>query len=357
MPLDQNYLSLPIYKFEKNQKDEFLLNSLKNLSQFHFNKCKEYRKIIQSKNINIKKINDIKELPYIPVSLFKNYSLKSIPDQEIFKTLFSSGTTGQNLSKIFLDKNTANNQSIVLIKILQDLLGKSRLPMLIVDHPYVVKDRSSFSARGAGIVGLYSFGHSHTYALNEDMSLNLSNINKFVDKFSNTPTLIIGFTFIIWKYLIKVLEEKKLNLNLNNSLVLHSGGWKKLSDISVNNDFFKFSIKKFLGIKKVHNYYGMVEQVGSIFVECEEGYLHPPIFSDIIIRDKISLKQLGINKVGIIQVVSCLPKSYPGHSLLTEDLGIIHGIDNCKCGRKGKYFSIKRRLKKSELRGCSDTQS
>ena len=74
------------------------------------------------------------------------------------------------------------------------------------------------------------------------------------------------------------MRKKKLNLNLNNSLLLHSGGWKKLSDISVNNDFFKSSIKKFLGIKKVHNYYGMVEQVGSIFVECEEGYLHPPIF-------------------------------------------------------------------------------
>ena len=255
-----------------------------------------------------------------------------------------------------MDKNTANIQSVALIKILQDLLGKSRLPMLIIDHPYVIKDRTSFSARGAGIAGLYSFGHNHTYALNEDMSLNLNNIKEFIKNFKNQPSLIIGFTFIIWKYLIKILEEKNLHLNLDYSLMLHSGGWKKLSDISVNNQLFKSAIKKFLGTKKVHNYYGMVEQVGSIFVECEHGYLHSPIFSDVIVRDKISLSPLDINKIGIIQVISCLPKSYPGHSLLTEDLGIIHGIDNCKCGRKGKFFSIKRRLNKSELRGCSDTQ-
>ena len=31
------------------------------------------------------------------------------------------------------------------------------------------------------------------------------------------------------------------------------------------------------------------------------------------------------------------------------------GIDDCKCGRKGKYFLVHGRIKKAELRGCSDT--
>ena len=30
----------------------------------------------------------------------------------------------------------------------------------------------------------------------------------------------------------------------------------------------------------------MVEQTGSIFMECENGYYHPSIFSEIIIRDE-----------------------------------------------------------------------
>jgi hypothetical protein len=60
-------------------------------------------------------------------------------------------------------------------------------------------------------------------------------------------------------------------------------------------------------------------------------------------------------KEGIIQVLSILPESYPGHSLLTEDMGIIIGEDDCLCSRKGKYFTITGRMKKAELRGCSDT--
>ena len=57
----------------------------------------------------------------------------------------------------------------------------------------------------------------------------------------------------------------------------------------------------------------------------------------------------------IIQVVSALPRSYPGHSLLTEDEGVILGEDDCPCGRKGKYIQVLGRMAQAELRGCSDT--
>ena len=54
------------------------------------------------------------------------------------------------------------------------------------------------------------------------------------------------------------------------------------------------------------------------------------------------------------RIISLIPTSYPGHSIITEDQGVIFGEDNCKCGRKGKYFSINGRLKAAEVRGCSD---
>jgi hypothetical protein len=49
-----------------------------------------------------------------------------------------------------------------------------------------------------------------------------------------------------------------------------------------------------------------------------------------------------------------LPKSYPGHIILTEDEGEIIGDGDCACGRLGKYFKIHGRLKNAEMRGCSD---
>lgn len=52
--------------------------------------------------------------------------------------------------------------------------------------------------------------------------------------------------------------------------------------------------------------------------------------------------------------MSILPNSYPGHNILTEDIGKLFGIDDCKCGRKGKYFLVSGRAPETEVRGCSD---
>ena len=62
-----------------------------------------------------------------------------------------------------------------------------------------------------------------------------------------------------------------------------------------------------------------------------------------------------MNEKGIVELVSVLPTSYPGHVLFTEDEGEILGEDDCPCGRKGKYFKIYGRIKNAEVRGCSDT--
>ena len=109
------------------------------------------------------------------------------------------------------------------------------------------------------------------------------------------------------------------------------------------------------GIKSVHDYYGMVEQTGCVYMECEYGHLHASIFSDVIIRNPRDFSIAKTGEKGLIQVCSLLPESYPGHSLLTEDEGIVLGEDDCPCGRKGKYFKILGRIKNAEIRGCSDT--
>ena len=53
-------------------------------------------------------------------------------------------------------------------------------------------------------------------------------------------------------------------------------------------------------------------------------------------------------------ITKYLTTSYPGHSILTEDLGTIYGEDDCKCGKNGKYFKVHGRQLNSEPRGCSD---
>ena len=334
------------YHLCKQEKSLLLNNEMNELHVFHRKHCKQY------KNITSAAQND--DIP-LPVRLFKLLQLKSIPEEEVFKVLTSSGTTSQVVSKIYLDKLTAQLQTKVLAHIMKSLLGRKRLPMLIIDHPNVVKSRDSFSARGAGILGLSNFGRKHTYALDDNMNIDFEKINEFLTAHKGEEVFVFGFTFMIWQYFLTKLKEMGKNLDLSKAIVVHSGGWKKLEDQAVDNNTYKAELLRYCGIKRVHNFYGMVEQVGSIYVECNQGYLHCSNFSDVKFLDLKTMSECSIGELGVIVVRSILPRSYPGHNLLTEDIGYLIGEDDCQCGNKGKYFTVTGRLPKAELRGCSDT--
>ena len=301
------------------------------------------------------KISEITDIPFIPVRLFKEYQLLSVQRSDIVKTMTSSGTTGQNVSRIYLDKTTSTNQTKVLTKLVSSFTGTKRLPMLIIDTGAVIKDRNLFSARGAGIVGFSMLGYDVTYALDDLMQINFEKIQTFLEKHKGEQVLLFGFTFMIWEYFYNALRTAGIRLNLDNGIMIHGGGWKKLIDQAVDNDIFKKSIYNVCGISSIYNYYGMVEQTGSIFMECEKGHLHASIFSDVLIRDHRDFSSLAAGREGLVQLLSLLPLSYPGHSILSEDVGEILGEDDCPCGRKGKYFKIYGRIKEAEVRGCSDT--
>jgi len=350
-----NYFNIDAFSLNQEEKNRILLDDLLSLTSMHYKKSIEYSKILCSINYNSSNVKKIKDIPMLPVRLFKLYKLKSISDEAVIKTLTSSGTTSQQVSKIFLDKITSRLQTKALVNIMKSFLGTKRLPMLIIDSKSVLKNRLSFSARGAGIMGMMNFGKDHTFLLNDDMKVDFKILDEFLEKHHGENILLFGFTFMVWQYFVQQIRNVETNYDLSNGIVVHSGGWKKMIDKAIDNDVFKLSIKKICGINKIHNFYGMVEQVGSIYVECEKGVLHTPIFSDIILRNLKTWETVGMGESGVIQTVSVLPQSYPGHSILTEDEGVILGVDDCRCGRQGKYFKITGRLPKAEIRGCSDT--
>ena len=348
-------LNINPYSLNKIEKNIILSKILNNLSLHHYNNCDDYRKMVDSIDYKVNFKDNFTQLPYIPVRLFKMFDLKSVPNNKVFKVMTSSGTSGQQVSKIYLDKETAAAQTKVLTKIVSSFIGKNRVPMIIIDSESVLKNRNMFSARGAGILGFSIFGKKRIFALDDKMKIQIDLVQEFIEKYKNEKILIFGFTFMIWEHFYKELSIRNIKLDLSNSILIHGGGWKKLINQSVSNKKFKEKLNECCGLNEIHDYYGMVEQTGSIFMECKYGFLHTSIFSDILIRRSSNFGIAEIGEKGIIQVLSTLPMSYPGHSLLTEDEGVLYGEDNCKCGRLGKYFKIVGRLKNAELRGCSDT--
>jgi phenylacetate-coenzyme A ligase PaaK-like adenylate-forming protein len=299
----------------------------------------------------------LEDLPFLPVRLFKHLDLLSVSREQVFKTLTSSGTSGQAVSRIFLARDNAAMQTKVLGSIVSSFLGKQRTPMVVVDAEDILTDRSKFNARAAGVLGFSMYGRDHAYALDRNMGLKLEALEAYCEKSRDNGIYAFGFTFVVWKFLYQALEKTGARLDFGpRSILIHGGGWKKLQDQRVSNDVFKAGLLDRVGLRRVHNYYGMVEQTGSIYMECEYGHLHSPNYSDVIIRDPIDLKPCSVGEEGLIQVLSLLPTSYPGHSLLTEDVGVLLGEDDCACGRMGKYFHVNGRLKSAEARGCSDVR-
>ena len=354
MPKYEEILKIPPYSLNTEEKRKLLNQRLKELTKLHYEKCREYRNIVDVIGVEWNNMQ-YEDIPFLPVRLFKDLNLKSVPEEEIFKTMTSSGTTGQAVSKIYLNRETASNQQKTLVKIVSGYLGGNRAPMLIMDCPSVLKDRKQFSARGAGILGFSIFASDKLYALTDEMELDLDGIEAFLEKHKGKRIFVFGFTFMIWQFFYKKLIEMGKTLDLSQAVMIHGGGWKKLASESVSSVEFKQSLKAVCGIESVHDYYGMVEQTGCIYMECECGCLHTSIFSDVIVRKMKDFSICDFGEKGVIQVVSMLPESYPGHSLLTEDEGIILGEDDCPCGRKGKYFKVLGRMKNAEIRGCSDT--
>jgi len=349
------WLDVPPYSMSQAEKDSVLSKSLLELTEWHMALCPEYARIVKLLQGSQPITPTLAGIPFIPARLFKEYELRSVPKDQIFKTLTSSGTTGQAVSRIILDKETAAFQTRILTRLMGDFLGKKRLPMLVIDSPRVLKDRLSFSARGAGILGFSLFGQNVTYALDGEMRIDIPAIEAFLERHEGQPIFLFGFTFMIWQHFYQPLKSLGVRLGLDRGILLHGGGWKKLQDQAVGREEFAKALHECAGIPRVINYYGMVEQTGSIYLECEHGRLHAPVYSDVLIRDPKNFEPLSQGQIGLVEVLSLIPRSYPGHALLTEDLGRIDGEDDCPCGRFGKYFSILGRVAKAETRGCSDT--
>ncbi len=109
------------YEPEKAEKEKILNKRLSGLTEHHRKNCPEYSRMLDIEGFE--KASSYYDIPFLPVRLFKELDLKSIPDESVVKTMTSSGTTGQAVSKIYLDKTTSSNQQKTMVKIVSEFTG------------------------------------------------------------------------------------------------------------------------------------------------------------------------------------------------------------------------------------------
>ena len=89
-------------------------------------------------------------------------------------------------SKIYIDKINALNQIKVLQKIFNNIVGKSRLPMLVIGSKNNNLNRNNFNASVAKVSGFSMFANKITYLLDDSDNIDYENLNDFLNKYSKS---------------------------------------------------------------------------------------------------------------------------------------------------------------------------
>nr|MDO8110718.1 acyl-protein synthetase [Candidatus Sigynarchaeota archaeon] len=354
-------LSQEQYKVSQADKERALLPILAQQVKDNIAFSPSLKKFYTALGISPDGYKAVADIPPIPVSMFKKFELKTCPGDQVTRVLNSSATTSGIPSKIFINKETSFRQSKGLIAILKNFIGSARRPVLVIDTESINKNEAeTLSARGAAVRGISNFGSKIVYVMDEkngELYLNIEKLKDFMKAYAGQEILASGFTYIIWTRFVNQVQDAGIKLDFPAMKLVHSGGWKKLAARAVTKDAFSTKLADIFSTKpgNIIDFYGMVEQLGVVFLDCEAGYKHAPNFADVIIRDVYTMQENSIGKPGLIEIASIIPSSYPGQAIITEDVGEIVGIDNCACGRKGKYFVFRSRVERTETRGCGDT--
>jgi phenylacetate-coenzyme A ligase PaaK-like adenylate-forming protein len=349
------------YTMLQAEKDAALTAILRDLCQEIARHCPPYERFLQRLGKSPTDWRSVSDVPPVPVSMFKRFFLAAVQSDKIVRTLHSSSTTGQAPSRIVIDKTTAFRQARALASILKEHIGGYRRPYLVLDAAESAGAGDTLTARGAGIRGVGNFASETVFAMNKQPDGNLATdwpkIEDFFQRHGQNPVLLFGFTFMVWAKFVEEAERHGMKFKASGAQLLHSGGWKKLTAQAVSKEEFTRRTCVVLGCdsRAILDFYGMVEQVGTVFVDCEAGNKHAPVFADVVIRRTHTLQPVAVGETGIIEVVSVLPTSYPGQALITEDQGVFLGVDDCPCGRRGNYFRFTKRIEQAEARGCGDT--
>ncbi len=293
--------------------------------QYQYNRF--YKQFVDLLGINISLIDNIYQIPHLPIQFFKNFSIQSgnFDPEAIFT---SSGTTSSTQSRHNVREIDWYNQ--ISESIFRNAYGELEdMRILALLPSYLERKGSSlihmvqhFMNQNRGQGGFY---------LNEFEQL-ISELQKDFDG----KTLLIGVSFA----LLDLAEN--YNLELKDTIVMETGGMKGRRKEMTRQELHDILSNTF-GIEKIHSEYGMTELMSQAYSK-GNGVFKMNNFLKIWTRDisdPFNMEKVG--RVGAINIID-LGNLDSCSFLATDDLGRV-GENNT--------FEVLGRLDKSDIRGCN----
>lgn len=285
-----------------------------------------YKQYVDAINKNIDDINYYTNIPFLPISFYKNHIIKST-EGNYQKVFLSSGTTQDNLSKHYItDISLYEKSFMICFEYFFGSISEYNIIALVPGY----KPESSLVYMLTKLIKESKSDVSGFYYENFEKLKNILSIE------NNRKTILFGVTHA----LIDFAESH--HCNYPELIVVETGGMKGRNKEMTRQEIQE-KIKALLGTSNVFSEYGMTELLSQAYSLGNSFFSCPP-WMKILIRDvkdpfTILNNKItgGVNIIDLANIDSCC-------FVETQDLGKLS--DN-------NTFEILGRFDYSEIRGCN----
>lgn len=299
--------------------------------------------------------------PLLHANFFKRHEVLSIPRDEVFLHLTSSGTTGQK-SQMFYDRWSIRSAQRMVARIFDHygwITPDQRVNYLLYSYEPAPQVRLGTSFTDNYLCD-FAPAHHTTHALRHtgsghefDVHGCIAALQRYAEE--GLPVRILGFPAFLHFTLERMRAGGLPPLRLpEGSLVVLGGGWKGHADRQIGKADFYDEVTQQLGIppERIRDTYGSVEHCVP-YIECAHHRLHVPVWSRAAVRDTRTLRPLPHGRRGYLQLVSPYITSVPAQSVVMGDLASLHPADECGCPLATPWFTIHGRAGVSRNRSCA----
>lgn len=289
-----------------------------------------YKEYLHHLNINPYQINDIEQIPFLPISFFKTHKVYSSAHKEDI-VFTSSGTTGAESSKHFVENidiyKLSFNKGFELFN------GKPEEYCVTGLLPaYLEREGSSLVYMVEQLIDQSKHPNSGMYLYDTEKLMKVIQENEQ----NKQKTLLIGVSFA----LLELAE--KYNRKLSYTKIMETGGMKGRRKEIVREELHRI-LKNAFGVPRIYSEYGMTELLSQAYLNNENYYECPPWMRVLIrdINDPFSLvpdnSPGGINIIDLANINSC-------SFIQTDDIGR---------RKPDGAFEVNGRIDYSQIRGCN----
>lgn len=294
--------------------------------KWQFENCKVYRDFVHF--LNKPQPNCLEEIPFLPISFFKDFEVVSsnLPVQFEF---LSSGTTSSIRSKHLVQKPEMYERSF--LKIYEAFIGKPSEQVILALLPnYIEQGNSSLVYMVERLVA--ASDHPLSGFFLQDYDVLISNYQK---------ALALGKEVVIFGVSYALLDLAEKRVDLSKARIIETGGMKGRRKELSKEELHQL-LKDGFGNEFISSEYGMTELFSQSYSD-KDGLFKMPSWMNVKIRETNDpFNFIADGKTGGINVID-LANLYSCSFIATQDLGKI--VD--------EQLQLMGRFDNADIRGCN----